>query len=171
MGTPSCTHQHWGSRVVLPYQLPTLPLGLNWKVKASLCDPMDCSLPGSSVHRILQARILMWAAMPSSRWSFQLKDRTQVSHIWGRFFTIWATGKPLRLSQLSNAVAEKAMAPHSSTLAWEIPWTEEAGRLQSMGSQRVGHDWATSINHLRLYWQEVGGNQFWNWPLRLGWDY
>ena len=39
---------------------------------------------------------------------------------------------------------EKAMAPHSSTLAWKIPWTEEPGRLQSMGSLRVGHDWATS---------------------------
>ena len=35
---------------------------------------------------------------------------------------------------------EKAMAPHSSTLAWEIPWTEEPGSLQSMGSLRVGHD-------------------------------
>ena len=35
---------------------------------------------------------------------------------------------------------EKAMAPHSSTLAWKIPWTEELGRLQSMGSLRVGHD-------------------------------
>ena len=35
---------------------------------------------------------------------------------------------------------EKAMAPHSSTLAWRIPWTEEPDRLQSMGSQRVGHD-------------------------------
>ena len=34
---------------------------------------------------------------------------------------------------------EKAMAPHSSTLAWKIPWTEEPGRLQSMGSRRVGH--------------------------------
>ena len=41
---------------------------------------------------------------------------------------------------------EKAMAPHSSTLAWKIPWTEEPGRLQSMGSQRVGHDWATSLS-------------------------
>ena len=40
---------------------------------------------------------------------------------------------------------EKEMAPHSSTLAWKIPWTEEPGRLQSMGSQRVGHDWATSL--------------------------
>ena len=38
------------------------------------------------------------------------------------------------------------MATHSSTLAWRIPWTEEPGRLQSMGSQRVGHDWATSLS-------------------------
>ena len=37
----------------------------------------------------------------------------------------------------------KSMALHSSTLAWEIPWMEEPGRLQSMGSQRIGHDWAT----------------------------
>ena len=38
------------------------------------------------------------------------------------------------------------MAPHSSTLAWKIPWTEEPGRLQSMGSLRVGHDWASSLS-------------------------
>ena len=53
---------------------------------------------------------------------------------------------------------EKAMAPHSSTLAWKIPWTEEPGELQSMGSQRVGHDWATSLSlftflHWRRKWQ------------------
>ena len=42
--------------------------------------------------------------------------------------------------------SEKAMAPHSSTLAWRIPWTEEPGGLQSMGSLRVGHDWATSLS-------------------------
>ena len=41
---------------------------------------------------------------------------------------------------------EKEMATYSSTLAWKIPWTEEPGRLQSMGSQRVGHDWATSLS-------------------------
>ena len=40
---------------------------------------------------------------------------------------------------------EKEMAIHSITIAWKIPWTEEPGRLQSMGSQRVGHDWATSL--------------------------
>ena len=41
---------------------------------------------------------------------------------------------------------EKAMAPHSSTFAWRIPWMEEPGGLQSMGSLRVGHDWATSLS-------------------------
>ena len=41
---------------------------------------------------------------------------------------------------LYEPLSEKAMAPHSSTLAWKIPWTEEPGRLQSMGSLRVGHD-------------------------------
>ena len=41
---------------------------------------------------------------------------------------------------------EKAMVPHSSTLAWKIPWTEEPGRLQSMGSLRVRHHWATSLS-------------------------
>ena len=40
---------------------------------------------------------------------------------------------------------EKEMAPHSSVFAWKIPWMEESGRLQSMGLQRVGHDWATSL--------------------------
>ena len=53
---------------------------------------------------------------------------------------------------------ENAMAPHSSTLAWKIPWMEEPGRLQSMGSLRVGHDWATSLSlstfmHWRRKWQ------------------
>ena len=42
--------------------------------------------------------------------------------------------------------SEKAMAPYSSTLTWKIPWTEEPGRLQTMGSRKVGHDWATSLS-------------------------
>ena len=50
------------------------------------------------------------------------------------------------------------MVPHSSTLAWKIPWMEEPGRLRSMRSLRVGHDWATSLSlftfmHLRRKWQ------------------
>ena len=50
------------------------------------------------------------------------------------------------LSAPMQPLPEKAMAPHSSTLAWKIPWTEEPGGLQSMGSLRVGHDWATSLS-------------------------
>ena len=55
-------------------------------------------------------------------------------------------------------ISEKAMAPHSSTLAWKIPWMEEPGGLQFMGSLRVGHDWATSFSlftfmHWRRKWQ------------------
>ena len=45
---------------------------------------------------------------------------------------------------------EKAMAPHSNTFAWKTPWTEEPGRLQSMGSRRVRHDWANSIHFTSL---------------------
>ena len=55
-------------------------------------------------------------------------------------------------------VGEKAMAPHSSVPAWKIPWTEEPGGLQSMGSLGVGHDWAASLSlftfmHWRRKWQ------------------
>ena len=51
---------------------------------------------------------------------------------------------------------EKEMAIHSRTIAWKISWTEEPGRLQSMGSQRVGHDWVTSL-HLYIKTKYVGG--------------
>ena len=57
-----------------------------------------------------------------------------------------------------SAYMEKAMAPHSSTLAWKSPWMEKSGRLQSMGSLRIGHDWVTSLSlftfmHWRRKWQ------------------
>ena len=49
---------------------------------------------------------------------------------------------------------EKEMATHSNVLAWRIPWTEEPGGLQSTGSQRVGHDLATSLHSLTLEWSD-----------------
>ena len=65
---------------------------LSWlQLCPTLCNPMDCSPPGSSVHGILQARILEWIAMPSSRASSQPRDWTWVSHISGGFFTTSAT--------------------------------------------------------------------------------
>ena len=75
---------------------------------------------------------------------------------------------------------EKAVTRHSSTLAWKIPWTEEPGRLQSMGSRRVGHDWATSLSlftfmHWRRKWQPTpvflpGESQGWGHRVRHDWS-
>ena len=59
----------------------------------TLCNPVDYSLPGSSAHGILQARILEWVAISFSRGSSQPRDRTQVSCIAGRCFILWATRK------------------------------------------------------------------------------
>ena len=61
----------------------------------TLCDTMDGSLPGSSIHGIFQARVLEWVATSFSRGSSQPRDRTWVSRIVGRYFTIWATREVL----------------------------------------------------------------------------
>ena len=57
----------------------------------TLCDPMDCSLPGSSVHGIFQEIVLEWIAISFSRGSSQPRDWTRVSRIIDRRFTVWAT--------------------------------------------------------------------------------
>ena len=74
-------------------------------------------------------------------------------------FRKWKKSNNLGLELFGpSLISEKAMTPHSSTLAWKIPWMEEPGGLQSMGSLRVGHDWATSLSlftfmHWRRKWQ------------------
>ena len=69
---------HWSeAKVLVAQSCPTL------------CDPMDCSLPGSPLHGILQARVLKWVSVPSSRRSSQPKDQTWISCIAGGFFTVW----------------------------------------------------------------------------------
>ena len=67
----------------------------------TLCDPMDCSPPGSSVHGILQARILEWAAISFSRGSSRSRNWTWVSCIAGRLFTDWATRKTYNCSAVT----------------------------------------------------------------------
>ena len=133
--------------------------------------PVDCSLPGSSVHGIFQARILEWVAMLFSRGSSQHRDWTWISCIAGGFSTLCATAEAHLLwinvnfctaefphfysfcaysiwriqalwRWLLENTLEKRMATHFSVLAWRIPWTEEPGGLQSVGLQRAGHDWA-----------------------------
>ena len=107
---------------------------------------MDCSLPGSSVHWIFQARILEWIPSPP-------RDRTQISHIAGRFLASLVTQmvknlpvmQEIRVQSLDQEdPLEKGMATHSSILAWRISWTEKPGGLQSLGSQRVRHNWTTN---------------------------
>ena len=73
-------------------------------------------------------------------------------------FTLYCVVFTILLSVQKYYVLEKAMAPHSSSLAWQIPWIAEPGGLQSMGSLRVGHDWVTSLSlftfmHWRRKWQ------------------
>ena len=64
----------------------------------TLCDPMDCCPPGSSVHGILQVRVLEWVVISFSRGSSQPRDQTWVSCIAGRCFTLWATREALRVA-------------------------------------------------------------------------
>ena len=70
----------------------------------------------------------------------------------------WNKGQVVWRSKVLLWIKEnQAMAPHSSTLAWKIPWMEEPGGLQSMGSLRVGHNWATSLSLFTfLHWKGNG---------------
>ena len=81
------------------------------EVVSDSSDPMDCSLPGSSIHGVFQARVLEWVAI-----AFSAMQETWVQSL-----------------DQEDALG-KEMAIHSNILAWEIPWTEESGRLQSTGS-------------------------------------
>ena len=72
------------------------------KLCLTLCDPMDCSPPGSSVHGIFQARILEWVAISSSRGSSQPRDPTPSPALAGRFFTAEPPGKPYSLIHKIN---------------------------------------------------------------------
>ena len=96
-------------------------------VQQTLTDNMN-------VNRKTQRLFLGWSQFKWKTWSIQQVTTVQ----WDK----WCS-----FIHLANVIySEKAMAPHSSALAWKIPWTEEPGRLQSMGSLRVGHDWATSLS-------------------------
>ena len=105
----------------------------------TLCDPTDCSLPGSSVNGILQARILEWVAVPSSRGSSQPRDWTQVFHNAGRFSPRWATREVHKSNKQKRALIsatkwkafiEKRVGARSSvrfshSVIWlfATPWT------------------------------------------------
>ena len=102
----------------------------------SLCDLVDCSPPGSSVHGILQTRILEWVAISFSRGSSWPRDRTQVSHIAGRCFNLWATGKPSRQSQVFYN-SNKHLCGTYNVERWTTSWVQE--QWQSPGLHPLNH--------------------------------
>ena len=88
-----------------------------WKLLSCVCDPMDCSPPGSSVLGILQARILEWVAIPFYRGSFRSRGWTQVFCVEVKFFTVWATREALiSLWALINAYLDLVLTLLSSLL-------------------------------------------------------
>ena len=106
----------------------------------TLCDPMDCSSLGSSVHGILQARTLELVAVSFSRGSSQSRDQTCIYY---KISLVAQTVKCLPTmweTRVQSLGWEDLLEKISSILAWKIPWMEKPDRLQSMGSQRVRHD-------------------------------
>ena len=114
----------------------------------TLCDPMDCSLLGSSVHGIFQVRILEWVAISCSRRSSWPRDWTRVSCIIGRCFTNWATREVSRnKAQQRNHKTTKgrtlAIKPQDSLMIWG-----QGGLMASWGSE-PGSTWPSRVNRSR----------------------
>ena len=109
---------------------------------------MDCSMPGLPVHHQLpeftQTHV-HWvsdAIQPSHPLSSPSPPAFSLSQHQGLFKWVSSSHQVAKVLELSKEV----LAPHSSTLAWKIPWMEEPEKLQSMGSLRVRHDWVTSLS-------------------------
>ena len=126
----------------------------------TLCAPMNGSTPGLPVHHQLpeftQTHV-HWvsdAIQPSHPLSSPSPPAFSLSQHQGLFKWVSSSHQVAKVLELSKEV----LVPHSSTLAWKIPWMEEPEKLQSMGSLRFRHDWATSLSlftftHWRRKWQ------------------
>ena len=94
-----------------------------------------------------------------SRFAPSMKElRWRQAHIWWQSYLPWElSAAVLYWANIRGPIRclEKAMAPHSSTLAWKIPSTEEPGRLQSMESLGVGHDWVTSLSFFAFHFHAL----------------
>ena len=104
---------------------------LQWR--SLKCFRLEVRQLGSSHHPYL---VHLQICFLISKNSLMVQTVKHLPTMWEN--RVWSLGREDPL--------EKEMAPHSSALAWKIPWMEEPGRLQSMGSQRVGHNWAISLS-------------------------
>ena len=111
----------------------------------TLCYPMDCSPPASSVHVILQAKIQEWVAIPFSRGSSWPRDQTQVSRIAGRFFTIWATREALPLLYYCDIVGISSKGEWFLFFGkYSLVWTVcplSLGRVKPAGESIMAKGW------------------------------
>ena len=112
---------HWATREALKVKVLVTQLCL------TLCSPMDCSPPGSSVHGILWARILECFATPFSRGSSQRRDWTQVSCIAGGSFTVWATRKSPVPFLISTQLRGQAEVKRRTLFRWWVLSIRGAG--------------------------------------------
>ena len=124
----------------------TLSLSHIW-----LCDPMDCSAPGSSVHGIFQGRILEWVAVSFSRASSPPRDWTWVSCIEGRFFNNWATREVAKLCSMGtilSLICFLESVPHCSCArSPRVLWTNETCSLDKLLTDHI----YIYINSLSIY--------------------
>ena len=111
----------------------------------TLCDPVDCSLPGSSIHGIFQARMLEWVAIAFSRRSSRPRDWNRVSRILGRRFTIWATREVPKIKGITTKTSNK--------LFWEL------STLRSQKSHWVSLEKALNFLELTWHWYDFSMNQ------------
>ena len=154
----------------------------------TLCDPMDCSPPSSSLHGIFQAIILEWVAIPFSRRSSWPKDQTRVSCIVGRFFTIWVTKEakekyvfakeknkegisikgPACVKAPSSDGSWNVLSPEAVKLCWRAHLKVGRSRRQGQAESwelllrcwRKRQEWTCEICDLASAWPEV------RWPGR-----
>ena len=117
----------------------------------TLCDPMDCSLPGSSVHGIFQARILGWVPISFSRRSSWSRDWTWVSHFVGRPFTVWATREiqQLKSSEICIVVPYKRRRHWHPTLVL-LPGKSH-GRRSLVGCSPWGRKESNTTEQLHFH--------------------
>ena len=99
-----------GSSVIMSFYLHICGGGA--QSRATLCDPMDWSPPGSSVHGVLQASILEWAVSSFSRGAFRARNWTWISHIVGKLFTIWATREAPFIYISTSITMHTYICPH-----------------------------------------------------------
>ena len=125
---------------LLVMSIQTCDMVLVFQSCLTLCSPMDCSLPGSSAHGILQARTLEWDAIFYSRESSQLESNLCLLHLW--------LGRQILYYQ--RHISEKAMALHSSTLAWKIH-----GRRSLVGCRLWGRTESDTIKVTQQQQQAV----------------